>query len=527
MNSHEKFEEDFRHYAKNDKGERVHVCRDEGPIEREDYICIACGKTMRPVMGENNEWHFRHVVANPECDHESYLHKMAKDMIKERFYNSDTFNVSYFMRDVCTNFKKCHKHTCSCDRTYLKTVNLKEEYDTCTPEEKEGDFPFRADLKLSSSKNPDKKAIFIEIAYTHDCEPEKINSGIPIIELKVKVDTDINHPLTEDDVELDYNSANPYKSKELPMVRFFNFVRDVEIKEIAKKCPRYPYVKAINDLAKKFRKAEPFIVNYNVLKTCNHINKCPLASEACKNQVINTKEDLKSLYDTYTIDDNDNLVLSSSRLDTPPTVIKFAVGGKGQYEEGGRIIEFLHPNDVKKALSEELLNIQLSNIKNPYDNLFRPSVRYYNFDRFVTGECKITLKRFAIIKEEKKYVCCLLDDADCQNFNEWPKNVVFCLAAPGIHFEDSGHFYDYCLRKAYIAGFPIHHCVLCDYCHTSVGGCIRHGDYMFYLLRDTNIDNFKESLLCKRYSVNRIGLQNIINNNPALPIEWKESKRRI
>jgi hypothetical protein len=167
----------------------------------------------------------------------------------------------------------------------------------------------------------------------------------------------------------------------------------------------------------------------------------------------------------------------------------------------------------------------LSNIENPYDNLFRPSVRYYNFDRFVTGECKIMLKRFAIIKDGNKYVCSLLDDVDCHHLKEWPKNVVYCLAAPGIHFEDNGYFYHYCLIKAYIAGFPIHHCVLCDYCHTSDGGCIRHGDYMFYLLRDTSIDKFKESLLCKRYSTNRKGLQYRINNNPVPLIEWMKIQR--
>ena len=520
MDSHEKFEEDFRHYAKNDKGERVRVCRDEGPIEREDYICIACGKTMRPVMGENNEWHFRHVVANPECDHESYLHRMAKDIIKERFDNSDTFNVSYYMRDVCTNFKKCHKHTCSCDRTYLKTVNLKEEYDTCTPEEKEGDFPFRADLKLSSSKNPDKKAIFIEIAYTHDCEPEKINSGIPIIELKVNVDTDINHPLVEEEMTLDYASANPYQFTRPPMVRFFNFKREVEIKEIAKKCPRYPYVKAIYDLAKRFKKAEPFIINYNVLKTCTHINKCRLACEACKNQTTRTKENLKSLYDTYTIDDHDNLILSSSNSDFPSTKIKFAIGGKSQNEEGGRIIEFFNPNDVKKALSEEYLNIDLSNIENPYENSFRPTLRFY-FDRFITGECTITLKRFAIIKDGNELRCGVLKDVDCHHFNEWPQNAFYCLAVSEKDFEDSGYFYFYCLMKAYIAGFNIRHCVLCIHCHTSEGGCIRHGDYMYYLLRDDNINKYEECLLCKKYSVYKSGLQYLIKTNPAPLIEWK------
>lgn len=521
MDSHEKFEKDFRHYAKNDQGERVHVCREEGYIDRKDYICIACGHKMIVAMGDKNEWHFRHKEPHPECDNESYFHRMAKDMIKERFDNSDTFNVSYYMRDVCTNYRKCHKHTCSCERIYLKTINLKEEYDTCTPEKGEGDFPFRADLKLSSSKNPDKESIFIEIAYTHDCEPEKINSGIPIIELKVKVDTDINHPLIEDDVELDYASANPYKSKELPKVRFFNFARDVEIKEMAKKCPRYPFVKAINDLAKKFRKTEPFIVNYNVFKTCTHINKCPLACEACKNQLTNIKEDLKSLYDNYIIDNNDNLVLSSSKFEVPPTVIKFAVGGKGQYEEGGRIIEFLHPNDVKKVLSEDLMNIQLSNIDNPYDNLFIPSVRYYNFDRFITGEHTITLNRFAIIKGINEVQCRILKDVDCHHLDEWPSNILYCIAAPQKHFEDSRIFYYYCLMKAYLEGFNIRHCSLCDYCYPNGGGCKRHGDYMAYLLYDDSIDKFKESIMCKAFSADKRRLRLMFKNDPTPRIEWK------
>lgn len=520
MNSHEKFEEDFRHYAKNDKGERVHVCRDEGPIEREDYICIACEKTMRAIMGKNNEWHFRHVVANPECDHESYLHKMAKDIIKEQFYNSDTFNVSYYVREVCTNFKKCHKHTCSCERIYRKTINLKEDYDTCTPEKKEGDFPFRADLKLSSSKNPDKKAIFIEIAYTHDCEPDKINSGIPIIELKVNVDTDINRPLVEEEMMLDYTSANPYQFTRPPMVRFFNFKREVKIKEIAKNCPRYPYVKAINDLAKRFKKAEPFIINYNVLKTCTHINKCPLACEACKNQTTRTKEDLKSLYDTYIIDDNDNLILSSSNSDFPSTKIKFAIGGKSQNEEGGRIIEFLNPNDVKKALSEEYLNINLSNIENPYESSVRPSLRFY-FDRFITGECTITLNRFAIIKGENEERYELLNDVDCHHLNEWPKNVLYCLAAPKEHFKDNRIFYYYCLKKAYMEGYNIRHCSLCDYCYPIEGRCKRHDEYMAYLLYDNSIDKFKESRMCKMFSVNKERLHIMLENDPTPRIEWK------
>jgi hypothetical protein len=521
MNNHEKFEDDFRHFAKNDKGERVHVCRDEGPIEREDYICIACGQKMRAVMGKNNEWHFRHVVANPECDNESYLHRMAKDMIKERFDNSDTFNVSHYMREVCANFKKCHKHTCSCESIYLKTINLKEDYDTCTPEKTEGDFPFRADLKLSSSKNPDKESIFIEIAYTHDCEPEKINSGIPIIELKVNVDTDINHPLVEYNVMLDYASANPYRFTNLPKVRFYNFPREVETKEIAIKCPRYPYVKAMNTLVKRIKKEESFIINYNVQKTCTQINKCPLSCDACKNQATNTKEDLKSLYDTFKIDGRDNFVISSSNSDISPTVIKFTVGGKGQYEEGGRIIEFLYPNDIKKDFSEDLMNVQLDNADNPYENIVRPSIRFYNFDRFVTGECTIVFKRFAIVKDADNLLCGLLDDVDCHHFNDWPENAIYCLAAPEKYYEDSRYFYYCCLIKSRIEGFNIHHCALCEHCHTSEGGCRRYGYYMFYLLHDEKINKFEESRLCKMYSVNKKGLQYIIKNIPVPLIEWK------
>ena len=257
-------------------------------------------------------------------------------------------------------------------------------------------------------------------------------------------------------------------------------------------------------------------------KTCSKINTCRLACEACKNQSTHTKEDLKSLYDTFIIDDNDNLVLSSSKSDYPSTKIKFTIGGKGHYEEGGRIIEFLYPSDIKRDFSDDLMNTRLNNTANPYDSLARPSVRFYNFARNVTGECAITLRRFAIIKDENKKVCSLLDDVDCQHFNEWPINVLYYLATPSIYFKESRDFFNYSLMRAFMADFKIRHCFLCDHCHTSEGGCMRYGDYMSILLHVDNIDKFKESMSCKRYSVNRQGLQFYIKHHPVPLIEWKK-----
>ncbi len=100
--------DDYRHYANDESGRRVYV----GNIKREErhqtkYYCIACGEEMIPVLGEVYEKHFRHKQENPNCSQESYIHKIGKQKLKERFYQQESFNITFIAEVACDNAGVC------------------------------------------------------------------------------------------------------------------------------------------------------------------------------------------------------------------------------------------------------------------------------------------------------------------------------------------------------------------------------------------------------------------------------------
>ena len=121
------------------------------------------------------------------------MHKFAKEYYKKRFDEGIEFNVWYYVYEKCTLYNRCQtlgdgKFENCCNKK-LRKFNLKEIYDTC--EEEEWSEKRRGDLVLSNSKNPDVDLLFIEIAYKHECEKEKILSGIQIIEIMINGPEDI------------------------------------------------------------------------------------------------------------------------------------------------------------------------------------------------------------------------------------------------------------------------------------------------------------------------------------------------
>lgn len=225
-------EKDFHHYAYNEDGQLVFLRREiKTKIPRKDYFCIDCGEVMRPVQGEIKEWHFRHKNENPQCSKESYLHKLGKRVFKERFDNSEEFIVGYHRQLCCPNFNRCKICSINCLNDDYCKINLKEHFDTCVEEKRGDNLKYRADLLMKHSKHPER-LIYLEIAYKHICEPEKIASGIKIIEVGVKEDWDIDIPLEEPrQIKIDFSKPDkPYKV-EPPSVRFFNFERRVSTDE--------------------------------------------------------------------------------------------------------------------------------------------------------------------------------------------------------------------------------------------------------------------------------------------------------
>ena len=232
--------------AKDENGE-VHSI---GSITQENraehkYYCLGCDKEMVPVLSEQKEPHFRHKV-NDLCNPETYLHNLAKKHLAKQFETQSKFEVSYYIHNECPLVESCQLysryHWKECSGTTLHTIDLKKEYDTC---QSEGVFNgFRADVLLTNSQNPDKLPVFLEVSVSHDCTPEKLESGLLIIELKVRNEADFRRPIIENKgglVPVKLAPKRPYyyytyhTEPEPSFIMFHNFERDThnsDIKEL-------------------------------------------------------------------------------------------------------------------------------------------------------------------------------------------------------------------------------------------------------------------------------------------------------
>ena len=217
------------HNAIGTDGQIIHI--DEVTIENraEHYYCVGCGGEMSAVLGNKREHHFRHKEAH--CSWESYLHKLGKMRLKQRFDTQKEFVIKYYVEYHCDKSKDCklepicQDKKCNCRE--LIAIDLKYLFDTC--EEEITYKGYRADLMLSSKEHPEREPIFLEISVTHDCEAEKLASGIQIIELKIADEKDVMRPLIEEDSLFGRtNPEQPYDFNVLPSIRFFNFKRKFE-----------------------------------------------------------------------------------------------------------------------------------------------------------------------------------------------------------------------------------------------------------------------------------------------------------
>lgn len=213
-------------YAKNEHNVFTHI---DVAIKGQYYSCIECGDPLIIKDGAKKRKHFAH-KSNSNCDGESYIHKVWKWRLKEKFYSNTPFIIKYLVGTPCKDETTClikrKLSNLKCGKCYVKEIDLKQEYDTCEEEvEYKG---FVGDIVLSDSKNPDKEPLFIEIDYTHPCDEEKIASKIIIIEIKVEDDREKPIHLFEMgklNLKFGVNIGNPYDMKHLPDVRFYNFNR--------------------------------------------------------------------------------------------------------------------------------------------------------------------------------------------------------------------------------------------------------------------------------------------------------------
>lgn len=161
--------------------------RDE--VDRsKSYICIGCSRVLIPRLGEKVTKHFAHKAAD-NCSFESYLHKLGKTVLYRRIKKNLQLGLPFYVpMEIpyqCTEFQGEYGIACSQSRT--EQVNLLAYFDKVELEKGvEGVVP---DVLLS---NKDGELLFLEIAVTHECEEEKIQLGIRIIEVVINSESDLD-----------------------------------------------------------------------------------------------------------------------------------------------------------------------------------------------------------------------------------------------------------------------------------------------------------------------------------------------
>ena len=150
--------------------------------------CLQCGQEMVANMGTKKRWYFSH-KKDTACDGESYLHKLAKRLIREKFLSSDNFPIIFYRDVTCSERTRCplyaedvcieHHVEIQSD---LKSYNSNILYDRCDEEAPISDF--RADLLLTNSSIPNRQPVLMEIYKTHQSSATKLNSNYKLIETK-------------------------------------------------------------------------------------------------------------------------------------------------------------------------------------------------------------------------------------------------------------------------------------------------------------------------------------------------------
>ena len=204
------------------------------------YRCIGCGHELLPraIGSKYKKPHFYHKEL-VECSGETYIHKLAKKLLKQKFDSSDKFLVAYPVKKDCSK-KSCRLRNINCHKEYEREeIDLKKFYDTCSVEANINGFV--ADLLLTNSLNSKIKPVLIEICVTHACEEFKLNSGLKIIEISIKKEQDVVSVVNRD--VLEEPLFGPLKEKD---IKFISFKRDIEEPMISE-VSRYIFNPIVNE----------------------------------------------------------------------------------------------------------------------------------------------------------------------------------------------------------------------------------------------------------------------------------------
>ena len=249
-----------------------------------NFRCVGCGQELLPraITSKCRKPHFYHKEA-VNCSGETYLHKLTKHIIKNKFDTQPTFFIKYAITKEC-NTAECKYRNPRCREEYFTyQIDLKKYYDTCTEEATVNGYV--ADILLTDSKKPDREPVLIEVCVSHPCDDDKRNSGLRIIELRIREEQDAIQLQNMNSLQ---ESTDIQQKEKGLKVEFISF-KKVFKKPFQIKLQRYIYNPQLNP------------IKYLTEVACNNAHKKLCADSLLELNVINTKNDSRcGLWDVLT-----------------------------------------------------------------------------------------------------------------------------------------------------------------------------------------------------------------------------------
>lgn len=204
-------------YAYDEFGSIINIADvpEEGHLKRV-FFCISCGNPMVAAIGTKRRY-FRHKTEDINCSNESYLHKLAKIVIKQKFDDlSNPFNIQIKGEYECAQHCKLYNEKNCIKIDMQDPIDLHKYYNLCEEEKGEEGDRDKADLLLTP-KNSKNDPLYIEVRYKHECTDKKKEKH-KIIEVWIKSEQDILWL-----IENTWKESDPIWDSELPLIKFFNF----------------------------------------------------------------------------------------------------------------------------------------------------------------------------------------------------------------------------------------------------------------------------------------------------------------
>jgi len=177
------------------------------------YFCGGCNQELYcATEGKKQYPHFRHKTINGKkgCgDSEGYIHWITKNIFAEYYKNISSFDIFVDVMKKCTNDYAVNL----CKKQAAVRIDIKKQYPHITVEKY--DDGLRPDCLLYDDIG---NKLYLEICYSSPVSKNKIDRGLPIIELSVN-----NEKTIDTIIEKGYISKNLVNFK---LYNEYDFIRN-------------------------------------------------------------------------------------------------------------------------------------------------------------------------------------------------------------------------------------------------------------------------------------------------------------